>query len=139
MQAVNAKLKEIKGAGAQLVVLSPEIAEKAKETAEKNKSTFVTLQDIDNKVARQYGLVFQLTEDIAPFYRDKLKINEFNGNDKMELPLTATYVVDKGGIIQYDFVDADYAKRAEPSAVVAAVKALSGESDGGVDPGSGDR
>lgn len=124
MQAVNAKLKEIEGAGAQLVVLSPEIAEKAKETAEKNDAAFLILQDTDNNVAREYGLVFKLDDPIVPIYRDMLKLNEFNGNDKMELPLTATYVVDKSGVIQYAFIDADYTKRAEPTEVVAAVKAV---------------
>ncbi len=127
MQAVDAKLKEIQGAGAQLVVLSPEIAEKAKETAEKNKSTFATLQDINNKVARDYGLVFQLHEGIVPLYRDMLKMNEFNGNDDMELPLAATYIIDRQGTIQYAFIDADYTKRPEPSDVVAAVKAIAGK------------
>ena len=124
MQAVNAKLKEIDGAGAELVVLSPEIAERAKETAEKNGAEFVILQDTDNTVAKLYGLVFQLTPEIIPLYRDMLKINEFNGNDKMELPLTATYVVDTQGVIRYAFIDADYTKRAEPSDVVEAVKSL---------------
>ena len=133
---MNAKLKELEGAGAQLVVLSPEIAEKAKETAEKNGAAFVTLQDTDNKVARKYGLVYQLDEGIVPLYRDKLKINEANGNDKMELPLAATYVVDKGGVIQYAFLDADYTKRAEPSDVVAAVKSLGGEAGSGSKAGS---
>lgn len=124
MQAVNAKLKEIEGAGAQLVVLSPEIAEKAKETATKNDAAFVILQDTDNGVADDYGLVFKLDDPIVPLYRDMLKINESNGNDKMELPLTATYVIDQDGIIRYAFIDADYTKRAEPSEVVAAVKAV---------------
>lgn len=133
MQAVNAKLKEIQGAGAQLVVLSPEIAEKAKETAAKNDAAFLILQDTDNGVARQYGLVFKLDDPIVPIYRDMLKLNEFNGNDKMELPLTATYVVDTQGVIRYAFIDADYTKRAEPSEVVAAVKAVAAK-----DAGDGD-
>jgi len=142
LQAVNAKLKEIEGAGAQLVVLSPEIAEKAKETAAKNEAAFVTLQDKDNAVAREYGLVFKLDEGIVPLYRDKLKINEFNGNDKMELPLTATYVVDKTGTIQFAFADADYTKRAEPSEVVSVVKAVAakqGTGSGSKSAGSGNK
>ena len=77
LQAMNAKLKEIEGAGAKLVVLSPEIAEKAKETAAKSGAPFVTLQDTGNAVAREYGLVYQLDEALVPIYRDKLKLNEY--------------------------------------------------------------
>ena len=128
LQAMNAALKDIQGAGARLVVLSPEIAEKAKETAAKTGAAFVAFQDTDSAVARDYGLVYQLDEAIVPMYRDRLKLNEFNGNDKMELPLAATYVIDKDGVIQYAFLDADYKKRAEPSDVVAAVKALAEKS-----------
>ena len=136
LQAMNAKLKEIQGAGAQLVVLSPEIAEKAKETAAKTGAAFVAFQDTDSAVAREYGLVYQLDEAIVPMYRDRLKLNEFNGNEKMELPLAATYVIDKDGVIRYAFLDADYKKRAEPSEVVAAVKALGAESGSGSNHGS---
>ena len=134
---MNAKLKEIQGAGAQLVVLSPEIAEKAKETAAKTGAAFVAFQDTESAVAREYGLVYQLDEAIVPMYRDRLKLNEVNGNEKMELPLAATHVIDKDGVIRYAFLDADYKKRAEPSEVVAAVKALGAKSGSGSNHGSG--
>ena len=64
-----------------------------------------------------------MPEPIVPIYRDKLKLPSFNGNDKMQLPLAATYVINKSGKITYAFLDADYKKRAEPSDVVQAVKA----------------
>ena len=124
MQALNKELAEIHGAGAQLVVLSPEIADRARKTATDVGATFPILQDKDSETAKSYGLLFQLDEGIVPIYRDMLKIGEANGNDKMELPLTATYVIDTDGVIKYAFLDADYTKRAEPTDVVAAVKAL---------------
>ena len=61
---------------------------------------------------------------IRDSYRNKLKLTEHNGSDKMQLPLAATYVIDKSGKITYAFLDADYKKRAEPADVVAAVKAI---------------
>ncbi|WP_149499757.1 peroxiredoxin-like family protein [Roseiconus lacunae] len=118
LRAMQQKLQAIEGAGAQLVVLTPEIPEKAKETASKNDLAFVSLFDSNNDVARKYGLVFKLPDPIVPIYRDRLKLNEFNDNDAMELPLSATYVIDTDGVIRYAFLDADYKKRAEPSVVV---------------------
>ena len=40
------------------------------------------------------------------------------------LPLTATFVIDTDGTVTWRFVDADYRKRAEPSDIVNAVRAL---------------
>ena len=136
MQVLNEKLADIQGAGAQLVVLSPEIADRARKTATDAGATFPILQDVDSKTAEAYGLLFKLDEVLVPIYRNMLKIGEANGNDRMELPLTATYVIDTDGVIKYAFLDADYTKRAEPSEVVAAVKALGGKSESGAKAGS---
>lgn len=128
LRAMQKEMKAIEGAGAKLVVLTPELPEKAQETAEANDVSFVALHDKQNATARQYGLVFDLPETILPIYRDKLKLAEFNGSDAMELPLSATYVIDTNGKIRYAFLNADYTQRAEPAEVVAAVKKVAADS-----------
>ena len=50
--------------GASLVALSPEIANVAQVTVEKNGLTFHVLSDAGNRVARQFGLAFDLPEDL---------------------------------------------------------------------------
>ena len=122
LRAMQQSLDELENAGARLVVLTPELPEKAKETAAANNLEIVALHDKESTLARQYGILFQLPESIVPIYRDKLKLGSYNGNDKMELPLSATYVIDKSGKITFAFLDADYKNRAEPTDVIAAVK-----------------
>ncbi len=122
LRAMQKSLKQIEGTGAKLVVLTPELPEKAKETAAANDIDFVALHDAGSATARKYGLVFELAESIVPMYRDRLRLAEYNGSDAMELPLSATYVIGKGGRITYAFLDADYKRRAEPADVVAAVR-----------------
>ncbi|WP_246114710.1 peroxiredoxin-like family protein [Rubripirellula tenax] len=123
LRAMQQNMDKIENAGAKLVVLTPELPEKAKETAEANDLGIVALHDQGNAVARKYGLVFDLPEAIIPAYRDKLKLPEYNGNHAMELPLAATYVIDRSGKITYAFLDADYKNRAEPADVIKAVEA----------------
>ncbi|MCL4114539.1 UNVERIFIED_CONTAM: hypothetical protein GTU68_057388 [Idotea baltica] len=123
LRAMQQSMDKIENAGAKLVVLTPELAEKSKETAEANDLVIVALHDKGNAVAQKYGIVFKLPAPIIPAYRDKLKLPEYNGNNKMELPLAATYVIDQSGKITYAFLDADYKKRAEPAEVIEAVKA----------------
>lgn len=127
LRAMQQSMDKIENAGAKLVVLTPELPEKAKETAETNDLNIVALHDKDSAVARKYGLVFELPAAIVPAYRDKLKLPEYNGSDAMELPLAATYVIDKSGKITYAFLDADYKKRAEPTDVIEAVTAAAKE------------
>jgi len=42
-----------------------------------------------------------------------------NGTGKWELPIPATYVIDRSGTIHYAFVDLNHRRRAEPSEVAA--------------------
>ena len=96
--------------------------EKAKQTAEANQLDIVALHDRNNQLAEKYGIMYDLPDPIAPFFRDKLKLPSYNGNDRLQLPLAATYVIDQSGKITYAFLDADYTKRAEPSEIVRAAK-----------------
>lgn len=124
LRAMQQSLDKIENAGARLVVLTPELPEKAKETADANDIDIVALHDRDNQLAKRYGIMFDLPDPIVPIYRDKLKLPSYNGTDKLQLPLAATYVINTAGEITYAFLDADYKKRAEPAEVIAAVKAL---------------
>ena len=40
------------------------------------------------------------------------------------LPVPATYVIDRNGIVRFAFADTDYRKRAEPAAIVEALEEL---------------
>ncbi|GAA1718276.1 hypothetical protein [Streptomyces yatensis] len=48
----------------------------------------------------------------------------FNGAAAPEVPLPATYVADRNGVIRYAHVSADYTRRAEPDAVLDATHAI---------------
>ncbi len=124
LQALQSSLADLHDAGAKLVAITPELPANTKETAEKNELRFLVLHDDQNKLAHQYGIVFDLPDSIAPLYRDRLQLPKVNGYEKLELPLAATYIVDRDGVIRWAFLDADYKKRAEPDDVVEAVKKL---------------
>lgn len=126
LQAMNRRIKQWNSVGAKLIVVSPELPEKSKETAAKNSLQVQVLHDPQNQLAAKYGLVFTLPEALQPLYRDQLGLAKYNGDDSMQLPLAATYVIDSKGKIQYSFLDEDYKKRAEPDDIMAAVRTISG-------------
>ena len=121
--ALQKALPDIQAAGGQLVALNPELDSYTAETIGKNHFGFDVLSDPGNKVAREYGIVFKMTPDVAAAMRDNAKTNIRNGDESDELPLAASYVIAQDGTITYAFLDADYRNRAEPSDLVQAVQA----------------
>jgi peroxiredoxin len=118
-------LEEIQRRGASLVALSPEIPAAARTTAEKNGLTFHVLSDAGNQVARQFGLVFTLPADLCEFYLSLgIDLPKHNGDGSWELPLPATYLIDRDGIIREVFVSTDYVKRMEPGDILKGLRAL---------------
>ena len=69
--------------------------------------------------------MFSLPVDLRPQFRQiGIDLEQWNGNETHELPIPATYVIDRGGVIRWAFVDADFTKRADPVDVVSVVKAI---------------
>ena len=124
LRALERALSEIENAGATLVAVAPETPKKSAETVEKNELDFLVLSDPDNALARKFGIVFALPKVIRPIYDERIGLPSYNGNDKNELPLSATYIIDHEGVICWVFRDPDYKKRAEPSDIVAEVLKL---------------
>lgn len=124
LRAFQEALPRISGLGATLVAVSPERPDNALSTKEKNELAFEVLTDAGNGVAREYGVVFDLTDGVHENYNANFKLDEWNGQDSGELPLAATYVIDREGVIRWAFLDADYRARAEPADVLAALEAI---------------
>nr|WP_320058288.1 peroxiredoxin-like family protein [uncultured Bacteroides sp.] len=117
-------LPDMKKLKTQLVAITPEVPDSSFTTKERNNLKFEVLSDINNQVGRKYGLVYKLSPDVEKMYESKFGLSQYNGNKNAELPMPATYVIDKEGIIRYAFVDADYKKRADPSEVIKALREL---------------
>ena len=119
LKAFQDILPEITKLGAQLVAISPNLPDKSLSSIQKDALSFQVLSDLQNKVARQFGLVYTLNAKLQPLYKQMgIDLPEFNGDESYELPLPATYVVDSDGIIKLAFADVDYTKRLEPNKVI---------------------
>jgi peroxiredoxin/YHS domain-containing protein len=124
LQAYQQSLAEIRGAGGQLVAISPELPDNSLSTKEKNGLAFVVLSDVGSAVARAYGVSYRLPDSLIDAFKGRLDLATLNGDDSWELPLGATYVIARDGTIAYAFLSEDYRERAEPGAIVEALKGL---------------
>lgn len=111
--------------GARLVAVSPQIPDESLTLTEKHGLAFDVLSDIGSDTAKQYGLAFDLPDDLAAVY-DRLgfDLQRVNGGHPRTLPLPATYVIDRDGVIRWSFVDTDYTTRAEPADILAALDSV---------------
>lgn len=119
LHALNEELSNFEVNGARLIALTPELPDESMSTAEKHELQFEVLSDLGNEVARKYGIVFQLTDEVAGMYNKSFELNKHNGDESNELPLAATYIINQEGVIEYAFLDADYRNRVEPSELTA--------------------
>lgn len=122
------ELPRIKKLGASLIAISPDTPDNSLTTSEKNSLTFEVLSDNGNRVARQFGIVFQLPEKLRPIYAEfGIDIRKSTGEDSFELPIPATYVIDKDLTIRMAFADADYTKRLDPEDVIEKLEEMANE------------
>ncbi len=122
LRALQEELSNFKAQGASLIALTPELPDESISTSEKHDLTFEVLSDVGNEIAKKYGVVFQLTDEVAEMYNQSFELNKHNGDKSNELPLAATYIINEKGEIVYAFLDADYRNRSEPSELTEFLK-----------------
>jgi peroxiredoxin len=125
IQAYQEALPEIRGLGAQLVGISPELPDNSMSLVEKYSLKYDILSDIENKLAGKFGLTYYVEEELQEAYKNLgIDLVSSQGNNNYELPVPATYVVNSNGTIVLAFVDTDYTKRLDPSEVIETLKGL---------------
>jgi peroxiredoxin len=125
LRAYQGVLPQMRDLGARLVAISPQLPDYSFDTANKNELTFDVLSDVGNAVARSYGLVYSLPEEIRAALRSNNKaLPSINGSVTWELPVPATYVVGRDGLVALAYVEVDYRKRLEPETLLTCLRSL---------------
>jgi peroxiredoxin len=119
-------ISDFEKAGVQIIAISPDSPMEALKTKKKRNLSYAVLSDPGNLGAKKLGLVFKVDEGTLGIYKKfGINLKKSQGNNKNELPMPGTYVVDKKGVIAFSFVDPDYTKRAEPADVLEVALKLS--------------
>jgi peroxiredoxin len=119
LEAMNLALPQIEQAGASLVAISPQTVQQSFFMADQHKLRFPLLSDAGNQVARQFGLAYRVPDDQQAIYRRAFVNLPFaNGDHSWELPIPATFILDRDGTILFASADEDYTRRPEPRDIV---------------------
>jgi len=119
MEAMNLVLPQIEQAGATLAAISPQTVKQSFFMHDQHKLRFPLLSDAGNEVARQFGLTYRVPAAQESIYRRAFVNLPFtNGDDSWELPIPATFIVDRDGTILYASANEDYSDRPEPCDII---------------------
>jgi len=124
LEALQQIHPEVRAAGAELVVITPELERYTRAMHKKLNLTFDILTDLHLKTAEQFRLVFTLPDYLRELYKSfGSTLDRFNDEPEYRLPMPARYVIDQEGIIRAADVNADYTIRSEPSETLRQLRA----------------
>lgn len=109
-------------AGADLLVISAEVNGGAQWIADLTGRPDRVLCDVDQGLALALGLAFHCTDPLRrALLAEGIDFAQIYGNAGWNLPVPATFALDRGGRVRFAHVEADFRRRAEPRDVLAAL------------------
>lgn len=117
LKTLQRNLKKLTKKGYYVVVVSPEKAVKSKEMSDKIKAGFSILHDDDSSIMDDYLVSFAVNEaNIGKSYTGYLKrVDAYNSVGNQNLPVPATYIINKEGKISMVHYDPDFKVRFDVS------------------------
>ena len=119
LEAMNSVFAQLRTLNAAMVAISPQTKHQSSLTADQHRVQLPLLCDAGSTVARQFGLVYRVPEYQQEIYRSAFVNLPFvNGDSSWELPIPATYVIDRDGKVLFASADPDYTARPEPAEIL---------------------
>lgn len=114
--------EKIASEGGQIVAIMPDRQQFVSELKSAAKVPFPILTDMDNGYALSLNLAIWLGAEMQKMLAGLRDLPSFQGNNSWILPIPATFIVAKDGLIRARFVDPDYRKRMAIADLLAALK-----------------
>ncbi|MGI9407664.1 MAG: peroxiredoxin-like family protein [Hyphomicrobiaceae bacterium] len=113
---------EIKQHGGQIVSIVPDNQKFGRELRAELNLPFVVLSDMDNGYAMSLGLSIWVGEEVDRLYRKiGMDPSDIQGSESWLLPIPATFVVGRDGLIRARFVDPDFKQRMDAEEILKAL------------------
>src|SRR6185312_3168976 len=123
MEAMNLIAPAIQQSGASLVAISPQTVQQSYFMHDQHKLSFPLLSDAGNSIARQFGLVYKVPDYQQALYkRVFVNLPHANGDESWELPIPATFTLNRDGTVLFASANEDYTERPEPLEILQVLK-----------------
>ena len=114
--------KELTADAGQIVAIMPDRQKFAAELKSQSNVPFPILTDMDNGYALSLNLAIWVGAEIQKMMQGRLDLPAFQGNSSWMLPIPATFVVGRDGLIRARFIDPDYRKRMMIADMIATMR-----------------
>lgn len=126
LRALQTALPEITARGASLIAVSPQSPDHSLSITEKAELGFDVLSDVDQAVIQAYNVQFTVPADLQDIHVNLFDVDlrQHTADGSWHLPVPATFVIDRTGIVRAAHVSADYRTRMDPADLLAALDQL---------------
>jgi peroxiredoxin len=114
--------KELAKGEGQIIGIMPDLQKFVAELKKQSSVPFPFLSDMDNGYALSLNLTIWVGAELQRMLQDRVNIPAFQGNSSWMLPIPATFVVSRDGLIRARFIDPDYRKRMTITEMLAAMR-----------------
>ncbi|MFC3137452.1 peroxiredoxin-like family protein [Shewanella submarina] len=126
LKAIEPRLLEM---GFQLIGISPDSPEKLKASIRDNKLDYTLLSDANLDAAQAFGLAFFTDEKTSARYLSRMPLeslvrNNQDGHKRLVLPVPAVYMLDKQGLVHFQYVNPNFKVRPAPELILTAAGLL---------------
>jgi peroxiredoxin len=113
---------DIRSLGADLVAITPEVRKFNAELKSATGAPFSVLSDMDNAYALLLNLAFYVGDEKKRYMAAAgVDLTPFTDSDAWTLPVPATFVVGRDGLVKARFIDPDYRTRMDVGDILAAL------------------
>ena len=114
--------KELAKGEGQIIGIIPDLQKFVVELKQQSSVPFPILSDMDNGYALSLNLTIWVGAELQRMLQDRVNIPAFQGNSSWMLPIPATFVVGRDGLIRARFIDPDYRKRMTIAETLSAMR-----------------
>jgi peroxiredoxin len=117
----------VQALGGEIVAITPEAARFNAGLKDEARARFPVLSDMDNAYAMLLNLAFYVGEEKQRFMTAAgWDIAPYQGSQQWMLPVPATFIVGRDGLVKARFIDPDYRRRMDTDAILDAVRQARG-------------
>ena len=114
--------RELPASGGQIVAIMPDLQKFVAELKAQSNVPFPILTDMDNGYALSLNLTIWVGAEVQKMMEGRRDLPTFQGNSSWMLPIPATFVVGRDGLVRARFIDPDYRNRMMISEMLDAMR-----------------
>ena len=122
INALTEAHRELSASGGQIVAIMPDRQKFVAELKSQSNVPFPILTDMDNGYALSLNLTIWVGAEVQKMMEGRRDLPTFQGNSSWMLPIPATFVVGRDGLIRARFIDPDYRNRMMISDMLGAMR-----------------